>query len=167
MTNKEKGQIFSLDFIIALGIVAMTIGMTLHFYELNVYEQKETTTRNELALIGVNASNLFIDGQRCSENPSDKPSNKGYELIGCTKSPGSITKAELMIPDGFKCSILLDSIVVPQCNDDPTGAKDIIVIQRSFLGRSGNVKLTDYESCLEGNTCGLYAQKTLAVKIWK
>ena len=170
MTTKEKGQVFSLDFIIALAVVAMTIGMTLHFYELNVYEQKEAMTRNELSLIGVTASNILLNGNQCRARV--EVTDMGYELVGCTDMTAldSMTKAGLMIPDGINCYISLDGTSNPitECaTDAPSGIKDIAVIRRDFLGETALITLAQYENCLNGTGCSIYTPHTVTVKIWK
>ena len=167
--KNQKGQFFSIDFLIAMTIAVLAIGMLLHFYEINTYEQKEARVQNELTLIAMNSSNILLNSNRCSAQ--NILTIKGYELHGCTNTSswGSLTKTELMIPDEFNCYITNDSLpAINECRDVlPATKSNISVIERSFLKRNSQITKTQYENCLDGSCTGIYTTKELVVKIWK
>ena len=116
----QKGQFFSIDFLIAMAIAVLALGMLLHVYELNTYEQKEARIQNELTLIAMNSSNILLNTTKCEAGTS--LTDKGYELHGCTdtSSWSGLTKANLMIPAEFDCYITKGGVwrlsyKTPQC----------------------------------------------------
>jgi len=167
--KNQKGQFFSLDFIIAMAIAVLALGMLLHFYELNTYEQQNARTQNELTLIAMNSSNILLNTNNCTAQTSLK--NKGYEMHGCTdtSSWGTLTKADLMIPDEFNCYITKGgSPAINGCVDVLlANTPNIAVIERNFLERNLNILKSAYELCLDGGSCTLYTPAKLMVKIWK
>jgi len=165
----QKGQFFSIDFLIAMVIAVLAIGMLLHFYELNTYEQQNARIQNELTLIAMNSSNILLNTNKCLGTAS--LTDKGYELQGCTDTTSwsSLTKAELMIPKGFKCYITKDGLpAISECTTNaPVNKPNISVIERRFLERNFPLTKTQYENCLDGTCIGIYITQELMVKIWK
>ncbi|MBI4210510.1 MAG: hypothetical protein HY544_03330 [Candidatus Diapherotrites archaeon] len=178
--SSEKGQLFSLDLVIAMGLSVLAIGMLLNYYESTTYQQKEAVTRNELSAIALNASNLALDMARCT---SDFDS-QGYDRRGCGDvaklSPAN--KARLMIPEGFGCYVYWDRSTNKEpidasgsaCKDPaPNTVKDIATVQRIFAGPNtpGN-QLTKavYLKCIEtgcGGNNNPYDTYTLTVEVWR
>ena len=167
--NKQKGQFFSIDFLIAMSIAVLALGMLLHFYEINTYEQQDAKIQNELTLIAMNSSNILLNTNKCSG--ASGLITKGYELQGCTNTTSwsGLTKAKLMIPTGFNCYITKGGVVaVTACNDTIlTTESNIAVIERIFLERTPQTTLSQYENCLDGSCTGIYTTRELVVKIWK
>ena len=165
----QKGQFFSIDFLIAMAIAVLALGMLLHFYELNTYEQKEARIQNELTLIAMNSSNILLNTNNCTAK--NNLSVKGYELHGCTDTSSwiNLTKAELMIPLEVNCYITKGvSVAIDGCGTDALpNTPNIAVIERTFLERNSKITKTQYENCLDGACAEIYTPKDLVVKIWK
>ncbi|MCR4335083.1 MAG: hypothetical protein NUV57_00945 [archaeon] len=179
--KKEKGQIFSIDFLIAMVLAVLAIGLLLNAYELSVYEIKEAKTRNELTVIAMNAGNIFIGTNQCGldpSNPSGPPpkdpfKDQGYEINGCFDStPGVfdlLNKSKLMIPDVISCSVEYSGKKVNGCDvGNPAPSANVVVIERVFLATQNKIAKADYENCIDSvSTCSTYSNNTLTVKVWK
>lgn len=169
--NFEKGQLFSLDFMMAMAITVLAIGLLLNFYELNVYEAKEARINNEIQLVATTAANLLLESNRCNTNFEDQ----GYKLYGCTDESGfdSLTKQQLMIPKGFNCFITIDgppiTTPIPNCSTDaPSDTQTVVSIERTFISGTGIIDKASFENCIDGSCSGgTMAPKTLILKIWK
>ena len=166
--RSQKGQLFSLDFIIAIALTVLAMGMLLHFYEIAVYGEKEAQIQNEMNLIAFTASNVMLGTNECNlENAFE---DQGYRLHGCSRTTNfaSITKSELLVPDGFGCYITLDgAATTSDCTTNET-SKDAVVLERAFLAQSGgSITKEDYEKCIAGFSCPGFTKSSLIVKVWK
>ena len=175
----RKGQIFSLDFIIAMAIVALAIGLLLSFYQTTAAQEKEARTQNELNIIALNASNLLLEKNRCEPEGAvggaTDFADQGYKLFGCldgskfTATPS--TKSGLMIPYGFKCYITSSGNFVNVANCESTDAsanvQDIAAIDRNFMGHVGSISKAEYEKCIAGTAGCTLQPGILGVKVWK
>ena len=60
MEKPEKGQIFSLDFMIAAGLAVLAIGMILNYYEMTAIAGKEARIKNEMTAVASVAATILI-----------------------------------------------------------------------------------------------------------
>jgi len=181
----SKGQIFTLDFVIAMAVVVLAIGMVLNFYEMTMYEAKETQIKNELNIIALNAGNNYLLQNPCNPSPAGslKFSNQGYELSHCvvTSSFVDTEKDDILIPDDVECYITLDKDgggapdeIMSYCPTEPgSSVQNIASIKRKFLAAEGTGVITkkDFEDCIEfRNDCDDIYETTpyeLTVMVWK
>ncbi len=170
MKQNEKGQFFSLDFLISVTVAVLAIGMLLHFFELSVYGEKEARLQTAIDSIALTSSNILVQDYNCKIENSFKL--QGYnDLDGCISSFNfsGTNKKELLIPNGFGCFISSDGTITPPvgCETDFTGtAKDISVVSRRILLGPNNISKMDFETCVE-STCSIFEERELTVKIWK
>jgi hypothetical protein len=128
----SKGQVFSLDFLIAIFLIILAIGFILQFYEFSVYNLKEEDERIELHRIGSLASNLLVSSPfivceltsndestiisflknclsiKSGANP-DPSWNPSISWNLSNKYAGEIAKAYIGIPENFACKIEIDA----------------------------------------------------------
>ncbi|GEM_PF-6942189 len=182
-----KGQIYSLDFLIAAGLLVLALGMLLNYFETAAYEGKEARTKNELTAIALTASNLLLSSNLCPDNSVSNPTFlwQGYKAYGCYNEPAlrgnnSTTKAQLLMPAKFSCSITLNGSAITDptagCRADPEpgGAspspappQDIGSVERKFLSTSPGILAKNiYEKCIAGFNCPAYTENTLVVRVW-
>jgi len=168
----NRGQLFSLDFLIAMGLAVLAMGMLLNYFETTTNVEKEARVQNELNIVAMNASALVLEDAD-SKCPEGIFSAQGYKVYGCAIAGpensgfGNIKKEDLMIPDTFKCDISWTGGDNNDCDDDPSSAGNIASVERIFLERSQSLAKADYEKCAQGQSCSAYTQNTLTVKIWK
>ncbi len=183
----ERGQAFSLDFVIAMSLAVLAIGMLLNNFETITYSEKEARLQNELAVIALNASSLMLELNRCT--PSGTPDgpiefiDQGYRLYGCSNPDlfQSRTKADLMVPTftpPIKCNITWGNnrtkqsfqlVGADRCADAVPATGEIISIDRNFLSRASALAKADYEKCIDSNIdcSGVYGDFNLTVKVWR
>jgi len=105
----KKGQIFSLDFILSLAVIILTIGLMLQFMELQEYNQREAEIQNELYSIGETASHLLVSSPSFSCQMDSALDATLMPVLGCIliNAPAGyeITKERLGIPINYKCEI--------------------------------------------------------------
>jgi hypothetical protein len=129
----QKGQLFSLDFIISMVAVTAAIALLIHSIEVNAYSQKEQQLQDELKQVAETAGDLLVSNQDIVCELVDSSDNKLFSLNNClskvdtTKippgqwpptnnpgwwtAPGRVKKArplykeKLGIPDEFSCLI--------------------------------------------------------------
>lgn len=176
----QKGQIYSLDFLIAAGLLALALGMLLGFFETAAYEGKEARTKNELAAIALTAGNVLLGANAC---PDAAFRAQGYRAYGCYNAAGfgSATKSQLLIPAKFRCRIELNNSPTTAlsggCRDDPVPAgpsaspapaQDIGSSERKFLSPFGAaLSKNAYEKCIAASiNCLAYTENTLTVRVW-
>ncbi|HLC79966.1 MAG TPA: hypothetical protein VJG83_06130 [archaeon] len=177
MTKMQKGQIFSIDFLIAATLTVLAIGLLLGYYETAATYEKETRMKNEFTAIALNASSILLEKNPCIRSAGF--SSQGYNVTGCSEETNfnNFSKTQLMIPTGFNCYIHWEGPdpyngTLGGCNqtDPGTTPLDIVSIQRPFVSPPLSTGLTKagYEKCIEENNCqDTYLEFTLTVKIWK
>ncbi len=191
-TQNAKGQIYSLDFLIAAGLFVLAIGMLLNYFETSTYQAKEARTKNELSAVALTASNILLGNfAKCpldNTPPGQGFRSQGYKVYGCgdIRSFASIKKKQLLIPDKFSCMVRLNGSLTTSatggCIDDPnfravpSGSpapatqSDIASVERKFLSPSGNLTKTNYEKCISNqgaNPCGAsYTENTVRIEVW-
>jgi hypothetical protein len=176
MKRKQKAQIFSLDFIIASGLIILAIGMIINYYDLASITNKEARIKNEMTLIAINAASILLESNPCNLETDFK--NQGYNLAGCStinNTPNNAnTKAKLLIPETFNCSITKNGTTklnITGCESDPpTSEIDVVAIDRNFT-TINNFEITkkQYDNCIENGCNGTYSDNGnwITVKIWK
>lgn len=180
----KKGQLFSIDFLVAMGLVVLVLGVTISAYETAAIEEKETKVQNELNAIAANAGNLILELNKCGMNEPDPADttrtvkSTAYMVYGCynTGAAGtnfnSTKKEQLMIPVGFGCSVTWrnsagQSFTHAECgNTIDSAVADVASLQRTFLGRADPITKKDYDKCIEAG-CTAYEQYTMNIKVWK
>ncbi|MEK6957441.1 MAG: hypothetical protein AABW99_00465 [archaeon] len=172
-SGKEKGQIFSIDFVIAAALIVLAMGMLLNFYDYSSNEAKENSVQAELNAIALTASNLALENSPCTPTGFE---TQGYSLEGCSNANTAIqgaTKQDLMIPEGINCNVRSsdpdgsNSLQMGQCSQ-AAGEQDVTSIQRNFVSPAGGtIDKTTYEKCVNGNPAICPAKKVLQVAIWK
>lgn len=169
----DNGQLFSLDFLVAMGLAVLAIGILLNYYETAASAEREQRVQNELTAVALNASAIMLEevGSKC---PDGDFLAQGYKIYGCAiAGPGSsgfgnMQKEDLMIPDTFRCNISWNGGSSIACADNPASAENIASVERGFLTlASAPLRKADYEKCIEGPICVAYTRNTLTVKIWK
>ena len=167
--HMQRGQIFSLDFLIAMGLAMLAMGMLLNYYETTANAEKEQRLQNEFVSVATNASALMLESSRCTTNFSAK----GYKVYGCAEPGGfaNMSKPALMVPSIFHCNISWSAEVVNstnvECNETlPTDSTSIASVERKFLAPISGLTKADYQKCIKG-PCNAYDEYTLTVKVWK
>ncbi|MDO8646882.1 MAG: hypothetical protein Q7R70_00510 [Candidatus Diapherotrites archaeon] len=150
----SKGQLFSLDFIIAVALIMLAIGLLYKQAELFQYSQKDDSIQSELYRIGYNASNQLVGNPAttCELVDLAGPSAGHIDYLpNClTVSPGNIPpgvrhgwyknhrtnarvilKEDLGIPEGYDCKIDFST-------NPPLGGGKRILIAPGNLGCNGD-----------------------------
>lgn len=172
MMRKENGQLYSLDFLISVGLLVLAIGLTLNFYETTAYQEKEARTRNELNTIALTAANILAAKSTC---PEAAFSAQGYRAYGCydrAKLSG-ISKSDLLIPADMSCLVKrgnnIENLKAPGCaqSEPPPTTTDVASVERPLLvPATAPLTKTTYEKCI-AQACDSYVEETLTVKVWR
>ncbi len=192
----QKGQIFSLDFILSLAIIILAIGMMLQFMELQEYNQREAEIQNELYSIGETASLLLVSNPAftCQMTNTietvDLMPVMGCILIGAPPSH-EITRDGLGIPSDYSCEIYAEGItrydggapsgdissnIITECTDDfgtanpdnyYSSEREVVFVAATS---SENIHKSElYHECVKGEpplSCGLESG-TIEIRVWK
>ncbi|MEM4261722.1 MAG: hypothetical protein QXU92_00870 [Candidatus Diapherotrites archaeon] len=167
-----KGQMFSIDVLLAAGIIVLGIGIILGNYELITIQNKETRFSAEATTIATNAALMLLKKTECQIQTEFQ--EQGYKINNCVNiSPlFSYSKEELLIPKQFKCYFEInDSLLnITDCDQKPDEkVKDISTIEIAIVSTNEELTKKDYEKCIAnyfGFDCPL-EKKTLKVYIWR
>ena len=101
----EKGQIFSLDFIISMVAVIAAIGLMIQVIEVNVYNQKEAAADKEMKIVAERAADLLVAGYKYNSGYTACKEG-GIYLMNCVKEnlpTGQVS--HLLIPNEYNYEI--------------------------------------------------------------
>ena len=159
----SRGQLFSLDLVIALALIILAVGLLYRNAELFQYANKDSAIQAELYRVGLNASNQLVGNPflNCALVMDGTPSKFITFLPNCLtidragnlppsdrhlgwNKPGKITKGALGIPDGYSCNVEFQPVpaadLKKECNDSyaTAGAENIFSIERKavFLNKT-------------------------------
>jgi len=166
--NRQKGQLFSLDFIISMVAVTAAIGLLIHGIEVNAYSQKEQQLYDELKQVAETAADLLVtsDGTTCEIQSLGGPA-KVY-LVNCLDE-GKIGSLGDLFPNGYcyessstnGSSSLEDNCGVAHNVQDFYEAKREIVTLNLPLNKK------DFEECLRGAATCKLDEDTITIKVWR
>ncbi len=136
----NKGQVFSLDFIIAATVVLLGLTLTINAMETISYNSQEQLLQQELKLVAMTASDRFVT----SAKPCTTLNN--VKVKNCVYFNGTrISKQDLGIPDGFGYAV--DSHQSNFSGTSNPGDNSVYSVTRVFLNSSnGSVSNSSVES---------------------
>lgn len=176
----QKGQLFSLDFIISMVAVTAAIALLIHGIEVNAYSQKEQELHNELKQVAEAAADLLVSNPdivcELVENAGGEISslNNCLPLIDQLR----ISKTNLGISGDFKCELTkvsggqdLDSDSF-DCKDDASTAENVASIERQVVvfdggGQSYKITKAELEACLNKQPACELSEAKIRLKVWK
>ena len=159
----EKGQIFSLDFLISLVAVILAIGLIIQFSELNVYNKKDNQLFDETKRVAETAGNLLVGNPDIACKLKTAAGSTISNLSNCVVV-SAISKNSLGIPSGYSCKI--SGITVGDCpaSSVPSGENFYSVSRKVVLG--GTVSKKDFDNCINTPTCAL-PERDVVITVWK
>ena len=149
----QKGQVFSLDFLISLVAVVVAVGLMLQAVEVNTYAQKEERLYNEMEMVAETAADLIALGSdttctnasganivNCVDTSMPTPNAWGGKVIDAFH-PG-------LNPSGYKYEISCGG-VTRTSPGPPWASEDFYEVQRAVSTSVGGMP------------------ETLFVRVWK
>ncbi len=187
----SRGQIFSLDFLMAITVLVLAMGLAINYFETNTLNAKEIENQNDLWNAAKTASDVLVNHPDivCNETSlfAARPAPMDIKLQNCLPQnfpTPSITKARLGISSAYDCNIsnlpgstFNFGAAANECkNAVPTGI-DIVSIERRVVmltnelpagqERDINKKALIYCQRPElGKSCVL-TDANISIKVWK
>lgn len=160
--KKQKGQVFALDYMLAIVAMFFILSYIFAFFELNAYNQKDVAIDSELRVIAENAADILATHPKytCELENSD------IKLANCTFRT-TITKEDLGIPDDYRCNINIPDAVDNECEDDPNTAD--LSLTRVYSASRFIVYAGSSQEVARRTLKGFSAntQGSLEVKVWR
>lgn len=164
----RKGQIISLDAVIALIIVMLSLGIAFNVMETNSYNLKEEQLFDEVVSVGKAAANLLVSHPEiiCKVTFNGKE----FAMNNCINTADNvITKKRLGI-DGteYECKLLLKKALTQEeisinteCNVEPTHAKNVYSEKRTVITENdGEFSKLKFEA-------HNFTEQEITLKVWK
>jgi len=105
----ERGQVFTLDFLISLIAATLAVGLLIQAVELRTYSQKESRLRNDLERVAENAGNMLVasNGITCELQSTYDGARIDYmnNCIDTTKISAANAGGLLGIPPGYDFNV--------------------------------------------------------------
>ena len=92
----ERGQIFSLDFLISMVVITAAIALLLQATEYNTYNMKEERIYNEMRNVARISANLIVSS---NETTCENGVGTGEYLMNCVDLGGDFTPIETFLDD--------------------------------------------------------------------
>lgn len=162
----NRGQIFSIDFLIAMILMIFFLGLILSLGELQGYERKEERIRYELASKTEAALISLINSPQFSCE-LDNNSFLAYSL-DFNKIDNISTKnlKEAIGLDGYNLSLSINYNQFPKHDEILTG-KNIYVTDVKILYCNKGVSFYDLNNCMNSTCTGNVENQTLQMKVIK
>ena len=154
----KRGQIFSVDFIIAVSIGILFLGLLIGVSETRIYSMKENNN-TDILINETNAKlSALVNGKYAciTDNQIVLPYSLDESKIGTEPS----IKNYLGIDNNVVLTIGSTTIINNQLNSD------IVSLELEALVCNGIIPFSDLNNCLEGNACSA-RKETITLKVSK
>ncbi|MCD6433999.1 MAG: hypothetical protein J7L14_00100 [Candidatus Diapherotrites archaeon] len=165
--EKLRGQIFSIDFLIAVGITILAIGLLLAMFELAAYRTRENAEWNLLKLITINAANKILHNEQWTCELVFSDSTPSIRLPNCLTQTTTLDKSAIGIPSNYECHT--DGISIVGCNSSIPNSKNVFTIKRKFvLINKDKISKEEFYVCL-GKAAGncIMQEKEFKLSVWR
>lgn len=180
----EKGQVFSLDFLVSLAAVTLAIGLLFQAVEVRAYSQKEGEMRAELEMVAETAADLLVSNPEIVCELVDYEGSHISYLENCipkiNTSGSRISNTKMGIPDGYGCKLANSERGTLQTEDClgagqplPDNVENIYSVKRNAALYNGTgsteqkkqIKKEELEVCM-GNTAGTCNLEQSEITLW-
>ena len=173
-----RGQLYSLDFLISMGLFLLAIGIVLGMHENATYQARESREKAELSAIAITATENITGKLKCPVDTLSTFTDNNYSVYGCiSNTPYSINapdmnKPRLMVPSDFNCEVTINGLLFTHidtgCRDQiGPNVTDVASVERQVIWPVSVVFLKNtYEKCIVG-PCTAYREGKLVVRVWK
>jgi len=160
----SKGQIFSIDFLIAMVLMVFFLGFLMNLGDLQSYEKKEAGIISELSDRG-DAAAITLTNSIEFACKTDTNTFLAYSF--------DIKKVNIIVLEDLKeriglfdynVSLALDGTALPD-KDNPHDGKQIYSIDLSVLTCDGNINFKDINACINGLCTGTVENKVFNLKV--
>jgi len=191
----EKGQVFTVDFIISISIVMLALGIGLQLNELNFYASNEDESYARLESIGRVASDLLVmhpklncpvvsitDDSNIDHLPNTWCVTKVKAEFQSDLTVEPITERDLGIPGKYRCRLeidpdtytietTLDLGTVDFCRDSLPLLEDTNYMFTSdriiLLANDNDVKESEVWNCRIGGGGCVFSKAVLTLHVWR
>ena len=125
----DKGQIFSLDFLISLVAITAAVGLMVQAIEVNTYYQKESRDFIEMKAVAETAADLLIASQAttCYDSDTDQ------YMIQCVRNDLNPGDTDPLVPNKFNYKVRSASLGVNlERFVNPWGEEDYYMAKRTI-----------------------------------
>ncbi len=155
--SNEKGQIFSIDFLLSVVLVMLALALIFQYMELKAYSEKDVEMFEDVKEKALLASDLLTG----SSELNCKLDGGNIALPNCIGNE-KINAGKIGITEKFGCYV--KGVKVEGCEtDESAGAKVFFAVERKVV--EGQDVETEIWKCMKGAECGLH-EKDLLVKVW-
>lgn len=162
----NKGQIFSIDFIIAMILMLVFLGGLMSIGEVQSYEKKEAQIRNNLKTKTEAALIVLTNSQEygCT---LDTGETLAYSLDSTkiTSVPHIKLKEDLGLVD-YNLSLLIDGVVDPNHSEN-SSSPNIYAAEINILYCGKGITYSDINSCYTGSCPANIAESKLTIEVSK
>jgi len=158
----NKGQMFSVDFLLSIAMLILFIGLLMAAAEIKGYEAKEKILSNSLEQKTEVALGILMNSPDVGCTFNGEVLSSSINTTKLTTITLAQLKTKLNLQDN-NVSIVLDGIEVM---GDTMDSKNIVALDSEVLICSGNVSFSDLNSCMTQTVCPLPKQ-TISIKVGK
>jgi hypothetical protein len=162
----SKGQIFSLDFLIAMILMIFFLGLILSLGELGGYERKEQRLQHELEL-NAEAALLTLSNSHQYGCTLDTNTTLAYSIN--QKKVRDLTHVELKNSLGlndYNLSVMLGGTIIGP-HDEGHFGRNVYALEVDILSCIDDITYPMLEKCLDGTCDPGINKQTLTVKVSK
>ena len=175
---KQKGQLLSLDFLLAIALVILGFGVALKFGQLAVFEWQERQEWLETETNGQNAVLLLLSNPQLTCETADTENQPlGEHVNNCIdiSNSGNINQAALGLSSDWEFSIFnqTDGSLIRETAALPSDVQRVFSVEVNAIVYGGKVPKGILFNCLKKKDweglpldC-LLTEKTLRVMVWK
>ncbi|MBU0636111.1 hypothetical protein KKE06_03735 [Candidatus Micrarchaeota archaeon] len=150
---KPKGQLLSLDFLFAIGLIFLAMGITLKFGEMFAFEWQSHQQQIELEHYGQTAGFLLMASPSliCQMENSTGAPIVGLFVNNCIDTTKIVSKSALGLPSDYEYSVFNDSDqgLLAGSSTPSFDTKNIFATKLKAIVWSGDIPKAKVHKCLQ------------------
>ncbi|MBS3061206.1 MAG: hypothetical protein J4215_01325 [Candidatus Diapherotrites archaeon] len=159
-----KGQLFSIDFLLATALLMLAIGAQLKLVQIQTVDQQEYINQIELEAVGQTAATLFLTNPAVTCPITTSTGTTLFHLNGCVITPHVPTSTELGIPAGYGFNIqgptgYVQGTAIP--SDRPIYTTQVDAISNA----AAQMPKLQLDGCLTNGCAAI--RSTFTLTVWK
>jgi hypothetical protein len=162
LLKKQKGQIIILDVLFATVLIIFLFLILSKTAEIRIYERISDGRVEELEQVGYTVYNKLVNNPLINCYVAYEENT--FLVRSCFPNNFSVTKEDLGVPSGYKCSLNINYVTINQngCNDNDSGVDNYFMLEHDVLV-SNNRQITKSDH-ISGTA---YNNKKMTIKVWR
>ncbi|GEM_PF-4475983 len=161
----NKGQLFSVDFLLAIAIVMLAVGVQLKLMQTHAFDAHQSYNQTELEAIGNTAVVLLLTNPTITCQVTNTTGAPLFHQPNCINTNITLTKSQLGIPSEYDYRITGITFTGSDARTPAATQENIYALDLNTLVNAGPIFKSTLNTCIQ---TGCPANRSrITLEVWK